>query len=86
MSSASNATSSPMPLPGLPAASRSAQLTGPGRPLIEASDAGLVLSTFDYETSARATLTADVNDEGKRWSAAGSSPTSAAACRPSPSR
>ncbi len=33
--------------------------------LIEASDAGLVLSTFDYETSARATLTAEVNDEGK---------------------
>ncbi len=33
--------------------------------LIEASDEGLVLSTFDYETSARATLTADVSDEGK---------------------
>ena len=33
--------------------------------LIEANDAGLVLSTFDYETSARATLTADVTDEGK---------------------
>ena len=33
--------------------------------LIEASDAGLVLSTFDYETSARATLSAEVNDEGK---------------------
>src|SRR5688572_22575550 len=33
--------------------------------LIEASDAGLVLSTFDYETSARATLNADVNDEGR---------------------
>lgn len=32
--------------------------------LIEAGDAGLVLSTFDYETSARATLTADVSDEG----------------------
>lgn len=32
--------------------------------LIEASDAGLVLSTFDYETSARATLSADVADEG----------------------
>lgn len=31
--------------------------------LIEASD-GLVLSTFDYETSARATLDADVADEG----------------------
>ena len=33
--------------------------------LIEASDDGLVLSTFDYETSARATLSADVSDEGK---------------------
>ena len=33
--------------------------------LIEASDEGLVLSTFDYETSARATLSADVADEGK---------------------
>ena len=33
--------------------------------LIEASDAGLTLSTFDYETSARATLTAEVNDEGR---------------------
>lgn len=33
--------------------------------LIEASDEGLVLSTFDYETSARATLTAEVHDEGK---------------------
>lgn len=33
--------------------------------LIDASDAGLVLSTFDYETSARATLTADVSDEGR---------------------
>lgn len=32
--------------------------------LIEASDAGLVLSTFDYETSARATLSAEVSDEG----------------------
>jgi DNA polymerase-3 subunit beta len=33
--------------------------------LIEASDEGLVLSTFDYETSARATLTeAQVSDEG----------------------
>lgn len=32
--------------------------------LIEASDTGLVLSTFDYETSARATLTAEVSDEG----------------------
>lgn len=31
--------------------------------LIEAGD-GLVLSTFDYETSARATLTAEVSDEG----------------------
>ena len=34
--------------------------------LIEASDEGLVLSTFDYETSARATLHADVGDEGRR--------------------
>ncbi len=33
--------------------------------LIEASDEGLVLSTFDYETSARATLRADVSDEGR---------------------
>jgi DNA polymerase-3 subunit beta len=33
--------------------------------LIEASDEGLVLSTFDYETSARATLSAEVADEGK---------------------
>jgi DNA polymerase-3 subunit beta len=33
--------------------------------LIEASDAGLVLSTFDYDTSARATFSAEVNDEGK---------------------
>ena len=55
-----------MPLPGRPAASRSAR----ARPvlaglLIEASDDGLVLSTFDYETSARATLNAEVSDEGK---------------------
>ncbi|MFC7501466.1 DNA polymerase III subunit beta, partial [Nocardioides sp. GCM10030258] len=33
--------------------------------LIEASDEGLILSTFDYETSARATLNAEVSDEGK---------------------
>ena len=33
--------------------------------LIEASDSGLVLSTFDYETSARAELSAEVADEGK---------------------
>ena len=33
--------------------------------LIEASDSGLVLSTFDYETSARATLSAEVFDEGR---------------------
>ena len=33
--------------------------------LIEASDDGLVLSTFDYETSARATLQAEVSDEGR---------------------
>ncbi|TIC88990.1 DNA polymerase III subunit beta [Nocardioides sp. GY 10113] len=32
--------------------------------LISAGDEGLVLSTFDYETSARATLAAEVNDEG----------------------
>ncbi|WP_067431317.1 DNA polymerase III subunit beta [Nocardioides jensenii] len=32
--------------------------------LIEAGHEGLVLSTFDYETSARATLQADVADEG----------------------
>lgn len=33
--------------------------------LIEAGDEGLMLSTFDYETSARATLSADVADEGR---------------------
>ena len=33
--------------------------------LIETTDDGLVLSTFDYETSARATLPATVSDEGK---------------------
>jgi DNA polymerase-3 subunit beta len=33
--------------------------------LIEAGHEGLVLSTFDYETSARATLSAEVTDEGK---------------------
>ncbi len=33
--------------------------------LIEAGDDGLVLSTFDYETSARATLDADVSSEGR---------------------
>jgi DNA polymerase III subunit beta len=33
--------------------------------LIDASDDGLVLSTFDYETSARATLGAEVHDEGR---------------------
>ena len=33
--------------------------------LIEAGHEGLVLSTFDYETSARATLVAEVADEGK---------------------
>jgi len=33
--------------------------------LIEASNDGLVLSTFDYETSARATLDAEVSDEGR---------------------
>lgn len=32
--------------------------------LIEAGSDGLVLSTFDYETSARATLSAEVSDEG----------------------
>ena len=32
--------------------------------LIEASNEGLVLSTFDYETSARADLTAQVSDDG----------------------
>ncbi|QIK74916.1 DNA polymerase III subunit beta [Nocardioides piscis] len=32
--------------------------------LIEASNEGLVLSTFDYETSARADLAAEVSDEG----------------------
>jgi DNA polymerase III subunit beta len=33
--------------------------------LIEATHDGLVLSTFDYETSARATLQAEVADEGR---------------------
>lgn len=33
--------------------------------LIDASHDGLVLSTFDYETSARATLSAEVSDEGR---------------------
>jgi DNA polymerase III subunit beta len=33
--------------------------------LVEAGNEGLVLSTFDYETSARATLSAEVADEGK---------------------
>jgi DNA polymerase-3 subunit beta len=33
--------------------------------LVEASNEGLVLSTFDYETSARATLPAEVADEGR---------------------
>ncbi|WP_121253981.1 DNA polymerase III subunit beta [Nocardioides ferulae] len=33
--------------------------------LIDASDEGLVLSSFDYETSARATLNAEVSDEGR---------------------
>ena len=33
--------------------------------LIETSDDGLVLSTFDYETSARATVPADVSAEGR---------------------
>jgi len=32
--------------------------------LIETGDDGLVLSSFDYETSARATLSAEVSDEG----------------------
>ncbi len=33
--------------------------------LIDAGDDGLVLSSFDYETSARATLSAEVSDEGR---------------------
>jgi DNA polymerase-3 subunit beta len=33
--------------------------------LVEAGDDGLVLSTFDYETSARATVRAEVSDEGR---------------------
>ncbi len=33
--------------------------------LIEASDDGLVLSSFDYETSARAELRAEVSDDGR---------------------
>ncbi|MFT4265077.1 MAG: DNA polymerase III subunit beta [Nocardioides sp.] len=33
--------------------------------LIDATDEGLVLSSFDYETSARATLSAEVADEGR---------------------
>ena len=33
--------------------------------LIETNDDGLMLSTFDYETSARATVPAEVSDEGR---------------------
>ncbi|MCL8026720.1 DNA polymerase III subunit beta [Nocardioides bruguierae] len=33
--------------------------------LIQAGDSGLVLSAFDYETSARATLAADVSEDGR---------------------
>ncbi len=33
--------------------------------LVEADDDGLVLSTFDYETSARATVSAQVSAEGR---------------------
>lgn len=33
--------------------------------LIEAGEEGLILSTFDYETSARATLNADVSEHGR---------------------
>ncbi len=33
--------------------------------LIDATDEGLVLSSFDYETSARATLKAEVSEEGR---------------------
>ncbi|WP_300681675.1 DNA polymerase III subunit beta [Nocardioides sp.] len=33
--------------------------------LIEATESGLVLSSFDYETSARATFAAEIIDEGK---------------------
>ncbi|MGH3588902.1 MAG: DNA polymerase III subunit beta, partial [Pseudonocardia sp.] len=33
--------------------------------LIETTEDGLVLSTFDYETSARATIPADVSAEGR---------------------
>ncbi len=33
--------------------------------LVEAGQDGLVLSSFDYETSARATLTAEVSEEGR---------------------
>jgi DNA polymerase-3 subunit beta len=33
--------------------------------LIETTDDGLMLSTFDYETSARATVPAEVSDEGR---------------------
>ncbi|MBM7508247.1 MULTISPECIES: DNA polymerase III subunit beta [Nocardioides] len=33
--------------------------------LVEATDQGLLLSTFDYETSARATLPAEVSGEGR---------------------
>ena len=38
--------------------------------LIEASDDGLVLSTFDYETSARATLSAETSSIGNSLRAA----------------
>jgi DNA polymerase-3 subunit beta len=33
--------------------------------LIQANDEGLLLSSFDYETSARATLSAEISDEGQ---------------------
>ena len=52
--------------------------------LIETTSDGLQLSTFDYETSARATVPADVTEEGRAPAAC--SPTSAAASRPSRSR
>ncbi|WP_203337631.1 DNA polymerase III subunit beta [Nocardioides limicola] len=51
-------------------AARTLPLRAPSSPalagmLIEAGDQGLVLSAFDFETSARATLAAEVSEEGR---------------------
>jgi DNA polymerase III sliding clamp (beta) subunit (PCNA family) len=49
------------------------------------SGGGLVLSSFDYEVSARVEIAADIGEPGVRWSAAGCSPTSRAAFPTAPS-